>query len=101
MIKQPTLKELIDTAEEKVTAEHWIRFNDIKDLFSVSKNQVSYWLQEMEKIDEFKHGIMRPTHSITLVHYYTFLWFLRWKEANKGLKRKIPPKEIESYRWTA
>lgn len=100
-MKQPTLKQLIEQADTTVNVEHWIRLGDITEWFSVSKSQATYWVSEMSEIEDFKGGIVRPGHSITLVHYHTLLWYLRWKDENKGLKRKIPPKEINGYYWKA
>lgn len=101
-MKQPTLKDIIEQAENKLIVEHWIRLKDLNGYFiGVTSYQITQYVNEMSNIDEFKPGVMRPGHSTTFVHYWTFVWFLRWKEANKGLKRKIPPKEIESYRWVA
>lgn len=101
MMKQPTLKQMVEGASHELDTKDWLRLVNISERFSISRYQATMWVNEMSDIDEFKPGVMRPGHSTTLVHYYTLLWFLRWKEANEGLKRKIPPKEIESYHWVA
>lgn len=100
-MKKPTLKQIIECADQEFDTKSWLRLVDIPKYFSISQKQATTWVNEMSDIDEFKPGVMRPGHSTTLVHYYSFIWFLRWKDENSGLKRKIPPKEIDGYYWKA
>ncbi|MBK4866670.1 hypothetical protein CU012_1248 [Enterococcus faecium] len=48
----------------------------------------------MEDIKEFKEGILRPGHSTTFIHYHTFIWFLKWKDANKYRAKTLSPLDV-------
>ncbi|MGH1831217.1 hypothetical protein ABE871_07230 [Enterococcus gilvus] len=94
MIK-PTLAELIESAEKKVKPDDWYRQGLILKMFhGMSKTTLIEYCKEMEDIDEFKEGILRPGHSTTFIHVYTFIWFLRWKDENKYRAKKLAPSEI-------
>lgn len=93
-MKKPTLKELIESAEKKVEVADWYRKNLLlKKVEGVSESTLNAWQKEMESIPEFAEGIMKPGHSTTLIHYHTFIWFLRWKEATNYQSEKISPRE--------
>ncbi|MEO1772950.1 hypothetical protein [Candidatus Enterococcus ferrettii] len=94
MVK-PTLKELIEAAENEVNVEDWYRQKMLLEKFKgMSKSTLDGFCKEMLDIQDFAEGIIKPGHSTTFIHYPTFLWFLRWKEANKYLVKKIPPEEV-------
>ena len=94
-MKKPTLKQLIESAEKEINPDDWYRQNLILKKFNgMSKPTLMEYCKEMETISEFSEGIIRPGHSTTFIHIYTFIWYLRWKDANKYRSKKIPPKEI-------
>ncbi|WP_311936098.1 hypothetical protein [Enterococcus avium] len=94
-MKKPTLAELIKSAEESVKPDDWYRQGLILNMFhGMSKTTLVEYCKEMEGIDEFKDGILRPGHSTTFIHVHTFIWFLRWKDENKYRTKKVTPTEI-------
>ncbi|EPF4429220.1 hypothetical protein ACSSP6_005145 [Escherichia coli] len=94
-MKKPTLKQLIEAAEKTVKPDDWYRQNLILEKFhGMSKTTLVEYCKEMETIPEFAEGVVKPGHSMTFIHVYTFIWFLRWKDANKYRVKKISPTEI-------
>lgn len=94
-MKKPALAELIKSAEKNVNPDDWYRQSLILERFhGMSKSTLVEYCKEMENIPEFAEGLLKPGHSTTFIHYYTFLWFLRWKEANKYRAKKISPKDV-------
>lgn len=93
-MKQPTLQQLIEQAENTVTPEHWYRKSLIPEVFiGMSKSSVDNYCNEMEEIPEFAEGIVKPGHSSTYVHMHTFIWYLKWKHASRyGVK--VKPREV-------
>lgn len=95
MIKKPTLAQLIESAEKEVNADDWYRQNLLLEKFhGLSASSLNNYRKEMEGIPEFAEGVCKPGHSTTFIHYFTFLWYLRWKEANRYRTNQIPPLEI-------
>lgn len=94
-MKKPTLKQLIESAEKEVNPEDWYRQKLLLDMFKgMSKTTLNEYQKEMETIPEFAQGILKPGHSSTYIHVYTFLWYLRWKDTNNYRRVKISPEEI-------
>lgn len=94
-MKKPTLKQLIESAEKVVNPDDWYRQSLVLKMFhGMSKTTLIDYCREMEEIDEFKEGILKPGHSITFIHVHTFIWFLRWKDENKYRTKKVSPKEV-------
>ncbi|MCB6528930.1 hypothetical protein LI192_06245 [Enterococcus avium] len=95
ILKKPTLAELIESAEKNVKPDDWYRQGLILEMFhGMSKTTLVEYCKEMEGIDEFKDGILRPGHSTTFIHVHTFIWFLRWKDENKYRTKKVSPNDI-------
>ncbi|MFZ7302158.1 hypothetical protein ACLSY4_17500 [Enterococcus gallinarum] len=94
-MKKPTLKELIISAEKEVNPDDWYRQGVLlKTFHGMSKPTLVSYCKEMEDTEEFAEGILKPGHSTTFIHYPTFIWFLRWKEANKYRAKKLSPNEV-------
>lgn len=94
-MKKPTLKQLIESAEKVVDPDDWYRQGLILKMFhGMSKTTLIEYCKEMEDIEEFKEGILKPGHSMTFIHVHTFIWFLRWKDENKYRTKKVSPKEV-------
>ena len=49
----------------------------------VSKDTIARWVREMKKDPKFKKAVICPTGRNTIVNYYAFIEFLRYKEQNK------------------
>ncbi|EOI57452.1 hypothetical protein [Enterococcus gilvus] len=94
-MKKPTLKQLIESAEKVADPDDWYRQGLILKMFhGMSKTTLIDYCKEMEDIEEFKEGILKPGHSTTFIHVHTFIWFLRWKDENKYRTKKVSPKEV-------
>lgn len=94
-MKRPTLAELIEAAESKVVTAEWDRRGELLIRFNgLSASTLNEYQKEMESIKEFKDGIIKPSPSVTWFNVQVFIWYLKWKEANRYLSKKIPPKEI-------
>lgn len=94
-MKRPTLAELIEAAESKVVIADWDRRDELLTRFNgLSASTLNLYQKEMESIAEFKDGVIKPTPSVTWININIFIWYLKWKEANRYLSKKIPPKEI-------
>ncbi|WP_270364367.1 MULTISPECIES: hypothetical protein [Enterococcus] len=94
-MKKPTLKQLIESAEKVVDPDDWYRQGLILKMFhGMSKTTLIDYCKEMEDIEEFKEGILKPGHSTTFIHVHTFIWFLRWKDENKYRTKKVSPTEV-------
>lgn len=94
-MEKPTLKQLIESAEKVVNPDDWYRQGLILKMFhGMSKTTLVEYCKEMESIPEFAEGLLRPGHSTTFIHVHTFIWFLRWKDANKYRAKKVTPTEI-------
>lgn len=94
-MKRPTPEELLKQIEGKVVKAEWDRREELLTRFNgLSKSTLNLYQKEMEEIPEFKEGILKPTHSVTFINLDIFIIFLRWKEANRYLSRKIPASEI-------
>ena len=94
-MKRPTLKELIEAADNQVFPAEWIRRDLMKTKFEgLSDSTLNNYQKEMDNIPEFKSGIMRPSHSISFINIHAFVWYLKWKEANRYRTKKISPKDI-------
>ncbi|OJG40863.1 hypothetical protein RV02_GL001717 [Enterococcus gilvus] len=95
VMKKPTLKQLIESAEKVADPDDWYRQGLILKMFhGMSKTTLIDYCKEMEDIEEFKEGILKPGHSTTFIHVHTFIWFLRWKDENKYRTKKVSPKEV-------
>ncbi len=95
MIKRPTLSELIESAEKVVNPDDWYRQSLLLDKFhGMSKTTLVEYCKEMETIPEFAEGILRPGHSTTFIHCHTFIWFLKWKEANRYRAKQVSPLDV-------
>ncbi len=88
-MKKPTLAELIESAEKNMKPDDWYRQGLILKMFhGMSKTTLVEYCKEMEAIDEFKEGILRPGHSTTFIHVHTFIWFYDGKmRTNTELKK--------------
>lgn len=94
-MKKPNLKELIESAEKKVKPDDWYRKSLLTEVFKgMSPSTLSAYQKEMESIPEFAEGVLKPGHSTTFIHVHTFIWYLRWKEANNYRSKKLEPKEV-------
>lgn len=94
-MKKPTLKQLIESAEKEVNSDDWYRQKLLLEKFKgMSKSTLEGYCKEMSDIPVFAEGLLKPGHSTTFIHLPTFIWFLRWKEANKYLVKKISPDEV-------
>lgn len=94
-MKKPTLADLIKSAEKELNPDDWYRQSImLKRFHGMSKSALLEYCREMESIPEFAEGLIRPGHSTTFIHYYTFLWFLRWKEANRYRSKKVSPDDV-------
>lgn len=94
-MKKPTLSELIKAAEKTVNTNDWYRQSLLlKTFHGMSKTTLVEYCKEMEGIEEFREGILRPGHSTTFIHYHTFIWFLKWKDANKYRAKSLSPLDV-------
>lgn len=94
-MKRLTLKEIIKAAENEVNTDDWYRKKLILEKFKgMSAPTLNNYCKEMEDIEEFEDGIIKPGYSTTFVHIPTFIWFLRWKDVNKGRVKKVKPKDV-------
>ena len=94
-MKQPTLKQLIESAEKEVNPADWYRKKELMTRFvGLKKSTLDFYTKEMEEYPEFREGIIKPTHSVTWINYYTFIWYLKWKDANKYVSQKSSPQEV-------
>lgn len=94
-MKKPTLKQLIESAEKIANPDDWYRQNLLLGIFhGMSKSTLNNYCNEMAGISEFSEGLLKPGHSSTFVHLYTFIWFLRWKDENKYRSKEISPNEV-------
>lgn len=94
-MKKPSLKQLIEVAEKEVNISDWYRQGLLLEVFrGLSKPTLNQYCKEMESIDEFKEGILKPGHSTTFVNIHIFIWYLRWKDENKYRSKKIKPTEV-------
>lgn len=94
-MKKPTLQQLIESAEKVVNPDDWYRQNLIlKTFHGMSKTTLVEYCKEMKTIPEFAEGIVSPGHSTTFIHIYTFIWFLRWKDANKYRVKFLSPLDV-------
>ena len=94
-MKKPTLSELIEAAEKTVNPDDWYRQGLLlKTFHGMSKTTLVEYCKEMETIPEFAEGILRPGHSTTFIHYHTFIWFLKGKDANKYRVKSLSPSGV-------
>lgn len=94
-MKRPTLRQLIETSEKEVNVDDWYRREKLLQKFhGLSKSSLDVYQREMEDIPEFSEGVLKPGHSTTFINYHAFVWYLRWKEANRYRSRKISPQEV-------
>lgn len=94
-MKSPTIEELIKVAEEKEVSTEWDRKKELLKRFNgLSRSTLDNYQSEMESIPEFAEGVIKPGHSTTFINIHIFVWYLRWKEANRYVSKKLSPKEI-------
>lgn len=94
-MKTPTIKELIEISQNKDVETEWDRKKELLKRFNgLSRSSLDLYQNEMESIPEFSEGVIKPGHSTTFINIHTFIWFLKWKEANRYLSKKISPKEV-------
>lgn len=94
-MKTPTIKELIEISENKDVETEWDRKKELLKRFNgLSRSSLDNYQNEMEAIPEFSGGVIKPGHSTTFINIHTFIWYLKWKEANRYLSKKISPKEV-------
>ena len=94
-MKTPTIKELIEISENKNVETEWDRKKELLKRFNgLSRSSLDNYQNEMETIPEFSEGVIKPGHSTTFINIHTFIWYLKWKEANRYLSKKISPKEV-------
>lgn len=94
-MKTPTIKELIEISENKDVETEWDRKKELLKRFNgLSRSSLDNYQNEMEAIPEFSEGVIKPGHSTTFINIHTFIWYLKWKEANRYLSKKISPKEV-------
>lgn len=94
-MKTPTIKELIEISQNKDVETEWDRKKELLKRFNgLSRSSLDLYQNEMESIPEFAEGVIKPGHSTTFINIHTFIWYLKWKEANRYLSKKIAPKEV-------
>lgn len=94
-MNRPSFEELLATADSKEVIEDWDRPSELMKRFNgLSRSQLSVFQREMEEIEEFKSGVLKPSYNLVFIYYPTFIWYLRWKDANQLLAKKISPKEV-------
>lgn len=99
-MKIPTIKQLIEMSEGKEVVAEWDRKKELLIRFNgLSRSSLDNYQKEMENIPEFAVGVIKPGHSTTFINIQTFIWYLKWKEANRYLSKKLSPKEVlENYK---
>jgi len=94
-MKIPTITELIEMSNGKEVEAEWDRKKELLKRFNgLSKSSLDNYQNEMESISEFSQGVIKPGHSTTFINIHTFIWYLKWKEANRYLSKKLSPKEV-------
>lgn len=94
-MKTPTLEQLVTAAQNRVEVTEWYRKREMLVFFAgMSKSALDNYQKEMEDIPEFKTGIIKPGHSTTFININAFIWYLRWKEANQKVAKKISPRDV-------
>lgn len=94
-MKIPTIEELIEMSQDKEVEAEWDRKKELLKRFNgLSRSSLDSYQSEMERIPEFAAGIIKPGHSTTFINIQAFIWFLKWKEANRYLNVKLSPKEV-------
>lgn len=94
-MKRPTINELIEISKGKEVVAEWDRKKELLIRFNgLSRSSLDYYQKEMESIPEFAEGIIKPGHSTTFININIFIWYLKWKEANRYLSKKISPSDV-------
>ncbi len=94
-MKIPTITELIEMSNGKEVEAEWDRKKELLIRFNgLSRSSLDNYQKEMESIPEFAQGVIKPGHSTTFINIATFIWYLKWKEANRYLSKKLSPKEV-------
>ena len=95
-MKTPTINELIEMSEGKEVAAEWDRKKELLIRFNgLSRSTLDNYQSEMEHIPEFSKGVIKPGHSTTFINIDVFIQYLKWKEGNRYLSKKIPPSKIQ------
>lgn len=89
------INKMIELFNSKEVVAEWDRRDQLLKRFNgLKQSTLADYQREMESMDEFKHGILKPTHSVTYIHIETFVDYLRWKESNRYRSKKIPLSKI-------
>lgn len=91
------IEKMIELFNSKEVVAEWDRRDQLLKRFNgLKQSTLADYQREMESMDDFKRGVLKPTHSVTYIHIATFVDYLRWKEVNRYRTKKIPLKEVKS-----
>ncbi|MEG0349543.1 hypothetical protein [Enterococcus sp.] len=89
------IKEMLELFDSKDVVAEWDRRDELKIRFNGLKDTtLATYQKEMESMDEFKEGILKPSHGVTFININIFVQYLRWKDANLYRTKKIPLDEV-------
>lgn len=89
------LKEMLAMFDSKEVVAEWDRRDELKIRFNGLKDTtLATYQKEMESMDEFKHGVLKPSYGVTFINIKVFVQYLRWKDANLHRVKKIPLEEV-------
>lgn len=78
------IQEMIKMFDSKEVVAEWDRRDQLLKRFNgLKQTTLADYQREMESMDDFKDGILKPTHSVTFIHIATFVDYLRWKQSVK------------------
>lgn len=81
---KPVMIDLDEVAQDPERSKiKYGNYDVVEKMYSIKKNTLKKWTEEMRGHPEFKKGIYNPTHKIVLIHLDTFEEFFKWKEANR------------------
>lgn len=90
------IEKMIELFNSKEVVAEWDRRDQLLKRFNgLKQSTLADYQREMESMDDFKRGVLKPTHSVTYIHIATFVDYLRWKEANRYRSKKIPLNEVK------
>ena len=91
------IEKMIELFNSKEVVAEWDRRDQLLKRFNgLKQSTLADYQREMESMDDFKRGVLKPTHSVTYIHIATFVDYLRWKEANRYRSKKIPLNGVKS-----
>lgn len=90
------IEKMIELFNSKEVVAEWDRRDQLLKRFNgLKQSTLADYQREMESMDDFKRGVLKPTHSVTYIHIATFVDYLRWKETNRYRSKKIPLNEVK------